>query len=297
MSTLTLEARLRDSFDTYPTPIARTSESEPSYGWRNVTKILPSGEETYSQIPLTADDLLEPQLGDQVVQNSKHHRANNELFDMLDNYYEDSPGVEVFSDLKMIWKIPGLIEPAPDIAVVPNIKHKGLSHSSFDIVKEGTRPCLVIETMSDGYPGDDTKKVNIYEKAGVTEYILINPHNTAPQPYSEIWGYQLAANGKYKLIKPDNQGRLLSDTTQIWFSVDEDGQRVRLKDALTDQWLLTAKEEKAGRLEEKNTRLKAEAKALEEAKGRLDAETRVQWLEKRLRELGSQIPKPIHYRK
>ena len=289
MSTFTFEARSKDGFDTQETEIARTPKSEPFfYGWRNVTEIDPIGVETYSQIPLTADDLLDPQLGDQVVQNSKHHRANNELFDMLDKHYENSPGVEVFSDLKMMWKIPGLIEPATDIAVVPNIKHKGISRSSFDVVEEGTRPCLVIETMSDGYPGDDTKKVKIYEKAGVIEYILINPHNTAPQPYSEIWGYRLSANGKYKLMKPDNQGRLLSDTIQIWFSVDEDGQRVRLKDALTDKWLLTASEEQAARL-------KAEAKALEEAKARLDAETRIQWLEKRLHELGTQIPKPAHY--
>lgn len=150
------------------------------YGWRYVTEILPSGQETYYEVPLTTADLLDPQLGDQVVQNSKHQRVNNELFDMLDKHYEDDPTTEIFNDLKMIWGIDGLKEPAPDIAVVPNIKHKGASRSSFDVVKEGTRPSLVVEIMSEGYPGDDTEKVKIYERAGVTEYIIINPHSTAP---------------------------------------------------------------------------------------------------------------------
>jgi Uma2 family endonuclease len=279
MSTFTLETRSRDSFNSHQPPPARAPESESfPYGWRYVTETLPSGEETYYQIPLTADDLLDPQLGDQVVQNSKHQRSNNELFDMLDNHYEGDATTEVFNDLKMIWKIPGLQEPAPDIAVVPNIKHKGRERSSFDVSKEGTRPCLIIEIMSEGYPGDDTKKVDIYERAAVTEYIIINPHTAAVQPYYEMWGYRLAATGRYQLIKSDNQGRLLSDTTNIWFSIEEDRQRLRLKDALTGQWLLTAKEERAGRLE-------AEAIAIEATKARLEAEARAQLLEQRLQKL------------
>jgi Uma2 family endonuclease len=263
------------------------------YGWRYVTEILPSGQETYYEVPLTTADLLDPQMGDQVVQNSKHQRANNELFDMLDNHYEDDPTTEVFNDLKMIWGIDGLKEPAPDIAVVQNIKHKGASRSSFDVVKEGTRPCLVVEIMSEGYPGDDTEKVKIYERAGVTEYIIINPHSTAPTPFYEMLGYRLSSKGKYQPIEHDKLGRLLSQTTQIWFSIEEE--RLRLKDALTGKWLFTASDEKTGRLkaealarEEAKARIEAEAKALAEAKARIEAEERAQWLEQRLRELGRQ---------
>jgi Uma2 family endonuclease len=275
MSRFTLEARTVDSqTDKTPTQIAKHGQPEFDqfpYGWRYVTQILPNGEQTYRQIPLTAEDLLDPQLGDQVVQNSKHQRSNNEIFDMLDNHYDDDPTIEVFNDLKMMWGISGLKEPAPDIAVVPNIKNKGASRSSFEVVKEGTSPCLVIEMMSEGYPGDDTEKINIYERAGVKEYFIINPHSTAPEPFYEMWGYRLISEGgfnKYQRLKPNKQGRLLSETTQIWFGIYKKGQRLKLRDASTGKWLLTASGEKAVRLNEAKARQKAEAKMQAEAKAR-----------------------------
>jgi Uma2 family endonuclease len=291
MSRFTLEARSVDSQtdNITPTQFARNQQPDPfPYGWRYITQILPNGEQTYKQVPLTAEDLLDPQLGDQVVQHSKHQRSNNDLFDMLDNHYDDDPTIEVFNDLKMMWGISGLKEPAPDIAVVPNIKNKWAGRSSFDVVKEGTCPCLVIEMMSEGYPGDDTEKLNIYERAGVKEYFIINPHSTSPKPYYEMWGYRLTSEGgfdKYQRIKPNKQGRLLSETTKIWFGIYKKGQRLKLRDALTGKWLLTASGEKAGRLKAE-AKMQAEAKARQkEAKARQKAETRAQWLEQRLREL------------
>lgn len=296
MSRRTLEARSKDSNKALPKLINRIQPLQHQdpfpYGWRYVMETLPNGKLTYYEIPLTATDLLDPQLGDQVVQHSTHQRSNNELFDMLDNHYEDIPTIAVFNDLKMKWGIAGLKEPAPDIAVVPNIKNKELGRSSFDVVTEGTRPCLVVEMMSDGYPGDDVEKVKIYEQAGVEEYIIINPHSNSPKPYYEMWGYRRNSVGKYQPIEPDTQGRIFSQTTQLWFSIEDFGQRLGVKDALTGKWLLTAKEEKSARI-------KAEAKVLEETKARLaetqaridaevkmlEAEKRTQWLEQRLREL------------
>ncbi len=252
--------------------VAQQSDQFP-YGWRYVTETLPNGEESYYEVPLTAEDLLDPQLGDQVVQNSKHQQSNNALFNMLSNHYEDDPTIAVFSDLKMRWKIPGLKEPAPDIAVVPFIKDKEATRSSFDVVDEGTRPCLVVEIMSEGYPGDDTEKVKIYEQAGVKEYFIINPHSN--EPYYEILGYRLISSGKYQQIKPDKQGRLLSETTQIWFEPSENRRRLKLRDALTDNELLTPGQEKAARIEA-NIKAQAETKArIEETKARIEAETKM----------------------
>jgi hypothetical protein len=45
----------------------------------------------------------------------------------------------------MIWGIPGLKEPAPDVVIVPNIQNKKAGRFCFEVVKEGTRPGLVIE--------------------------------------------------------------------------------------------------------------------------------------------------------
>jgi Uma2 family endonuclease len=328
MSTPTLEARSIDYFETRAIPesfpkkrpseksekpeqIERTEEF--TIGWRNVIETLPSGEEIYYQIPLTAEDFLDPQWGDQVVQNSKHCDDNTDIFTTLKNHYANNLTVRVFSDLKMIWGIPGLKEPAPDIAVIPTLKNKEANRSSFDVIKEGTRPCLIVEMMSEGYPGDDTKKVDIYEKAGVTEYILINPHTNEPQPYFEILGYRLNSMGKYQQITQNKQGHLLSQTTDILFCLSKKGQRLRLKDAVTGDWLLTHKESEDNRLkaesqaqaealarQEAEAKAQAEALARQEAEAKAKAETQArqeaeakaqaaqahaQWLEQRLREL------------
>jgi len=318
MSAFTLEARSRDGFETrsVPAKIPQNRQSEEpeepfeseefTIGWRYVTKTLPSGEETYFQIPLTAEDWLDPQWGDQVVQNSEHQDSNTDIYIKLKNHYANDPTVRVFSDLKMMWGIPGLKEPAPDIAVIPNLKNKKASRSSFDVVKEGTRPCLVIEMMSEGYPGDDTKKVKIYEQAGVTEYLIINPHSNEAKPYFKMWGYRLNSVGKYQRIVPNKQNQLLSQTTHIWFCLSKKGQRLRLKDTVSGEWLLTHEESEVQRLEEAkarqkaeaqaqveaqarqeetNARQKAEAQAQVEAQARQKAEAQIQLLEQRLREL------------
>jgi len=298
MSAFTLEARSRDSFETrsVPAKIPKNRQSEEAeeafepekseeftIGWRYVTKTLPSGEETYYEIPLTAEDLLEPQWGDQVVQNSEHQDSNTDIYIKLKNHYANDPTVRVFSDLKIMWGIVGLKEPAPDIAVIPNLKNKKASRSSFDVVKEGTRPCLVIEMMSEGYPGDDTKKVKIYEQAGVTEYIIINPHSNEAKPYFEMWGYRLNSVGKYQRLNPNKQNQLLSQTTNILFCLSKKGQRLMLKDTVSGSFLLTHEESESQRLEEAKTRQKAEAQAQveaqarqEEAKARQKAEAQAQ---------------------
>jgi len=246
------------------------------YGWRYKTKTLPNGEQIDYEEPLTAADFLDPQLGDCMIQRDKHLRSNTNLFTVFDNRYANDPSVGVFSDLKMVWGIPGLKEPAPDVAVVFNLQNQDeeADRPTFDVKKEGTRPCLVIEIMSPNYPGDDTLKVDIYQQAGIPEYIIINPHSDKARPFYEVWGYRLVS-GQYKPIKPDKQGRLLSQTTNVWFSVHDKGRRLRLRDAGTGKWLLNARETEAALFTETKARLEAEERALVEARARLEAEKKV----------------------
>ncbi len=296
------------------------------YGWRLKTKTLPSGDKIDYEVPLTIDDLLEPQLRDCMILCSRHLRSNTNLFTVFDNRYANDPSVGVFSDLKMVWGIPGLKEPAPDVAVVPNLQNQDeeADRPTFKVLQEGTRPGLVIEIMSPGYPGDDTEKVNIYEQAGVQEYIIINPHSEKAIPYYEIRGYRLV-NGKYQLITPDRQGRLLSQTTGVWFGVYQKGRRLKLRDAHTGKWLLNAREteaalltetkarqkaeeralaeaaarlaETAARIAETEARLEAEKLALAEAAARLETEAQVQALKKRLEDMENQLnPEGIQMR-
>ncbi len=207
------------------------------YGSRIVVETGPNDEEIITYLPLTQADFLDPQLGDQMIQSGNHYRQVHALFDRFDARYLNDVTTAVMSDVKMLWGIPGLQEPAPDIAVIPNITTKDQPHSSFSVVREGTRPCLVIEVVSPKYPGDDTTKVDIYEQAGIAEYFIVDPLSDDEAEPIEIIGYHLVGSD-YQEIQPDAQGRLFSATTDIWFSVSDDGRELILTDGTTGELLL-----------------------------------------------------------
>ena len=247
-----------------PSEIFLPDDNNFPYGWRMVAETLTDGLTAYHRVPLTQADYLNPQEGDQLIQASKHARLSISIFNMLDNYYQETPEAEVFFDLKMRWGILNLEEPAPDVAVVPDIKNKGKNRPSFDVRAEETRPCLVIEVVSPDYPGDDTDKVRIYSHAGVEEYIIIDPNSGDDGIECKIWGYYLTDTG-YQKMAVNSEGQVLSETTGILFKPDESKEWVRLIDSETGDYLLTANEEREARLE-------AEARAKAEAKGRQEAE-------------------------
>src|SRR6185295_10644690 len=101
-------------------PADRKPEPSPSedsfrYGTRYRTVLLPNGETDIEEIPLTVEDLLYPQLGDHVTQSDQHVEWFLRLGYLLKRYYESRQDVLVCADLKMLWGIPGLKCPSPDI--------------------------------------------------------------------------------------------------------------------------------------------------------------------------------------
>jgi Uma2 family endonuclease len=253
------------------------------YGWRQVAETLPDGRTAYRRVPLTAKDFLNPQLGDRMPQGTLHARLAIALFNMLNNYYLHDPTIGVFFDLKMCWGIPDLEGPAPDIAVVPHLQtDKEADRGCFDVVAEGTKPCLVIEVSSPNYPGDDTDKVRIYRQAGVAEYIIINRRSRRKIVTLELKGYRLV-EGLYEQIVPDAQGRLVSETTALYFELSEDRQHLYLFSAATGEQLLTAAEEKEARelaqllaAQQAEIRELVESQVAEEAEARQAAENRAE---------------------
>ncbi|MFN8488471.1 MAG: Uma2 family endonuclease [Caldilineaceae bacterium] len=239
-----------------------TSLAEPvdryPYGYRVAQETQPDETVGYSYIPLTQADFLDPQEGDRLTQSDPHIKFVFSLVSRFLKHYLGVTDVGVFSDLKMLWRIPGLKEPAPDLAIVPNLVDQHKYRGSFDVVAEGTRPCLVVEVMSPQYPGDDTIKVDIYRQAQIPEYIIINPHFEDEENHFELIGYRLVGK-RYQRMKPDAQGRLLSETTGVWFGLDESGRDLILTNARTVERLLTDEEEYEARLaaEAEVARLKA----------------------------------------
>lgn len=230
------------------------------YRWRSVR--LPNGEIDQDMIPLTADDLLDPQLGDKVTQGGQHFSLVLLLAGMLRRHFEPREDIYVAGDMKMLWRIRGLKEPAPDIAVIPGVRRKpDPEPDSWDVVREGARPCLIIELVSskdaETRRNDYEKKVEIYRRAGIPEYLILDPPTRATKNRFLLTGYRLDAEGRYRRIEPNPQGYLLSETTHLLFGVAVDGRTPLVVDATTGDQLSTAEAELA--------RLRAE---LERLKGR-----------------------------
>ena len=235
------------------------------YGWRNVKSKHPNGTVTWTKIPLTPDDFLNPQLGDYMPQDHSHARLAVDIQTKLEKYLSDR--AMILFDTKLLWGIPGLAEPFPDITVIPAKIDWDTRDSCFDCVKHGVRPCLIIEIMSPQYAGDDTKKVKIYERAGVQEYIIINPHFKKQAKALELIGYRLTGHS-YQRIPLDSQHHLLSKTTGVKFTVDTLTKReLILLDGQTNQPLLTNLEEQAARTQ---AELRAQAAELELAQLRAE---------------------------
>ena len=248
------------------------------YGWRPRYVHLPNGEVEEEWIPLTVEDLLDPQIGDiDLTQSGPHWKLASRLSGVIDVFFEDDAEVMVVGDVKMLWGIPGLKEPAPDIAVIRGVRDKHEFFETFDVLLEGVRPCLIIEVVSPKYEEvrdhDYVDKKEIYERAGIPEYLIVEPYRVRESPIRQWTGYRLGPDGRYQRIEPDGEGRLLSETTGLLFGIAENGGfeviDIRAGERLLDMSQLSA----ARRVAEERAEWEAEARKVAEAElARLRAE-------------------------
>jgi Uma2 family endonuclease len=246
------------------------------YGSRWISVRLPDGRIVDEQIPLTPDDLLDPQLGDQVTQSDKHFELVNWLFRLLKRHFDSREDIKVTGDLKMIWGIPKLREPSPDVAVIRRIRDKHRERESFDVRREGTRPCLIIEVVSskdaETRRNDYEKKVEIYERAGIPEYLICDPPTRFTKGGLLLTGYRLGMDGRYRRIEPDERGFLHSETADLLFGIAEDRRTLLVIDAITGERLLA--DEEAAQEAEEWARREAQARKVAEERARNEAEAR-----------------------
>ncbi|HET9210786.1 MAG TPA: Uma2 family endonuclease, partial [Thermoanaerobaculia bacterium] len=140
----------------------------------------------------------------------------------------------------------------------------------YRVAEERILPSLIVEVASfsdaEVYNNDHIKKVDIYQRAGIPEYLIVDPP-FPPEDRLTLTGYRLAPDGRYRRIRPDSRGRLHSETTGLFFAPSEDGSTVRVGDAATGEWLLTPGEEEAARkvAEAEIARLRAEIERLKKA--------------------------------
>lgn len=200
------------------------------------------------QVPLTREDLLDPQEGDYVSNHSWHGEITAMLATILRALFTSRgrQDIRVGDDLKMLWKDKTISRVAPDICVIPNVQDTQRGIPSFNEGKEGTKPIFVLEVTSDATEETDKgDKIRVYQKAEVSEYVILDreewekgKEGTGKEDKKlTLTGYRLHPETKrYRKIRPGKEGLFL-ETLDLHLSVGDDGRRLVLIDALTGERL------------------------------------------------------------
>jgi hypothetical protein len=232
------------------------AESEPSlaelleknpflYGHRLKRVQNEAGIEKTITIPIQPKDFLNPQHGDHFVQGTQHDKDIDAGRSIIRRLHARERHTAVYHDLQMDWGIEGLSKPCPDIAVIPQVRDKERPRQSFDVQAEGTRPRGVIEFVSPNYVHEDYEdKAEIYEQAGVEEYIIIDSglRRGSTRLHYRVSGYRLQGE-RYVDIEPDALGRIYSQVNNIWIATRDDPPGFDLFDGTTGALLLPDPEE------------------------------------------------------
>lgn len=249
------------------------------YGWRERWETAPDGSKKLCWDPLTYEDLLDPQEGDIVAEDSVHRSVTEDIARILKRRYRDDPTVAVWSNLKVVFKIPGLTSgPGPDICLVEGVRDRDLRRTSFRFGEEPGKVRLVVEVVSKSSMKKDYEDLlAIYGPLGVEEYVAIRPVGFYPQGPFKLRGWRRdPRSGGLRPIRPGPDGRLRSRVTGLLFGTGEDGWGLELWDAATGERLRTSDEELAWHAERT---AQAEARALQEADRAAEATERAETAE------------------
>lgn len=210
----------------------------------------PDGSLELLEMPLTPEVFLDPQLEDKMVQGQWHSETGWKLAaDLAHFLLSKRDDVLVLWDVKHYLGIPGLPNPAPDVSVIYGIRRRKDEDrpESFDLLKEGARPSFVAEVISPKdrriRKVDEVDKVEIYQRVGIPEYLLIDTPRRKNGYRFQLKGYRLDSLGRYRPLRPDREGRLFSEQTGLGFAVSPKGDRILLVDAATGKTLLSREEQ------------------------------------------------------
>ena len=197
----------------------RVEQPDPfRFGWRYVQQIGRNGAKQRVQVPLTLDDVLHPQEGDHIPDNSQQSRDCNYLYSVLKWRLADNRHAVVFTDCLINWGVRGLRNHSPDISVFDGVVDPQRIWRTFAVAQEGAHPLLVIEIVSpdahdrQARDNDVVTKVREYYRARVPLYAIVDQERIgAPR---QIIGYRRGSR-KYVPMPLDEQGRLLLEPVSL----------------------------------------------------------------------------------
>ena len=172
---------------------------------------------------------------------------------------------------------------APDIYVALGVD-KYPQRRSFYTWSEGAVPTTIFEFLSDSTADQDRhEKVRRYlVDMGAEEYFIHQPEMKKP---SEFRGWRRNPSGGVVELSPDADGGLFSEVLNLYFQwEDQLDTHVRLlRPYLPDGTpITTSMEEHQLRMEERQLRIEAEARAAEEAQRRREVEVELERLRRQL---------------
>ncbi|MBC8162051.1 MAG: Uma2 family endonuclease [Roseiflexaceae bacterium] len=191
------------------------------YGFRYVPFETPHGTTEYNLVPLTLDDALYPQEGDQVVHSDIHQRRCVYLYNVFRARLTTNTTATVLHDVLVRWETPDLRPNAPDVVVMTGVRERR-EWSSFDVAAEAARPALVIEVTSPHTRIHDlANKTDDYFDAGVPLYVIVDFSERRRTHTRRLLGYQTSLDG-YVPIVPNERGWLWLEPVSLWLGIDGD---------------------------------------------------------------------------
>ncbi len=256
-------------------PEERLAENPFFYGYRWVRVKTAEGKTVSEQVPLTREDLLDPQEDDHVSNGSWHSMTTGRLGEILRTLFASRgrDDVLVTANVKMLWQDPGVPRVAPDLAVIPGVEDPDRDFPSFDEVQERTRPLFVLEVLSEATESTDRgDKPAVYRSAGVAEYFILD---LMESPWTLEVRRLNPATGRYRKVRLGKNSRVASETLEVLFEVGEDGKSLVLTDLRTGERLRDHRAaEEARRVAEEARRAAEKARRAAEERYRIEAEAR-----------------------
>lgn len=269
------------------------------YGWRYVRHEHPVNGYIYEQIPLTLEDVLYPEVGDFIVHSKAHEEICHYLTDVFRVSTRHDPTAVILHDVRVAWDVEGLRPNGPDITVLFGVQVQR-NWSTFDCAEEGVRPALVVEVTSpDTRHQDLVDKLDIYEEAGVGQYLIVDTRQVKGREMLSLRCYELIID-RFQECRPNETGQFWLQGPGVWVGIrnsqiecyDQNNALIDRYTHLHERYMLA---EQQTQLFQNEARREAEARAIAETQAR-QAETQARQesqaraaAEARLRELEAEL--------
>jgi Uma2 family endonuclease len=272
----------------------------PFYGWRYLRRRDAEGREYLQEVPLTLEDVLYPQEGDEIPMRPQHQIECAYLANVLRARYADDSTVAVLSDCLIDWGVAEQRNHQPDVAVFQNVQTPpNPRQGTFHLIASGGRTELIIEVVSpDTRENDVVRKPEDYHRLGIPLYVLIDQQRE--EGPRRLHGYRWTPSG-YEEQSLDAQGRLLLEPVGLQLALEDGwlvcydmatGERVgdyqEITQALQEERAARQAAEERQR-QEAAARQAAEERQRQEAAARQAAEERTRAAEERLRQLEAEL--------